>query len=110
MKQYVVDQLSEDDYSKLRTYLEKSYGEPDFDSIFWLPIDQLTWSQVQAAHSECQPFYTVIELQTEKLVCELLVRTKNKMRCECMGYANEQQRNAVVDLIDDMLDQLEITI
>ena len=110
MRQYVVDQLSGDDFKKLRKYLEKKYGKPEFDSIFWLPLAHLTLNPVQLAHDECQPFYTVIELQEEQLVGELLVRTKNKMRCDCMGYATEKQRNAIVDQIDGILNELEISI
>lgn len=110
MRQYVVDQLSEDDFKKLREYLEKKYGGPHFGSIFWLPLDQLTLNQVQLAHKECQPFFTVIELLKDRLVGELLVRTKNKMRCECMGYATDKQRNAIIDLIDGILNELEMSI
>lgn len=109
MKQYVVDQLSGDDFEKLGAYLKKNYGQPQFDSIFWLPVDILTLSQVQLAHKECQPFYIVIDLHDEQMVCELLVRTKNKMRCDCMGYATGKQRNAIIDLVDGILNQLEIT-
>ena len=110
MRQYVVDQLSGDDFKQLREYLEKKYGEPQFDSIFWLPVDPLALSPVQLAHEQCQPFFTAIELQGGQLVCELLVRTKHKMRCECMGYATEKQRNAMINLIDGILDELEITV
>jgi len=110
MKQYVVDQLSDDDFQKLRAYLEKNYGKPVFDSIFWLPVEKSALSEVQQAHVDCQPFYTVVELQPKQLVCELLVRTKDKMRCDCMGYATEQQRNGIIELVDGILGQLEINI
>lgn len=110
MKQYVVDQLTEADVDKIRSFLLEKYGKPDVDSIFWLPIDKGALSGVQRAHPDCQPFFAAIELQKERLVCELLVRTMNKMRCSCMGYATERQRNGIIESIDDMLNRLEIAI
>ena len=110
MKQYVVDQLNRDDIQKLRSYLEENYGKPEFESIFWLPIETFSLSGVQQKHVDCQPFFVAVDLHDEQLVCELLVRTKNKMRCECMGYATGRQRNGIIELIDGILDRLGISI
>jgi len=42
------------------------------------------------------------------LACELLVRTKNRMRCDCIQYATANQRNWLIELIDNMFSRLEI--
>ena len=110
MKQYVVDQLNHDDFQKLRSHLEENYGKPEFESIFWLPIEKSSLNEVQQTHVNCHPFFVAVDLQETQLVCELLVRTKNKIRCECMGYATEQQRNGIIELIDSILDKLGINI
>ena len=110
MKQYVVDQLNRDDFQKLRSHLEENYGKPDFESIFWLPIEKSSLSEVQQTHVDCQPFTVAVDLQENQLVCELLVRTRNKMRCECMGYTTRRQRNSIIELIDSILDKLGISI
>ena len=110
MKQSVVDQLNHDDFQKPRSYLKENYGKPEFESIFWLPIEKSSLNEVQQTHLDCQPFFVAVDLQENQLVCELLVRTKNKMRCECMGYATEQQRNGIIELIDSILDKLGINI
>ena len=110
MKQYVVDQLNQDDIQKLRSHLEESYGKPEFDSIFWLPIKKSSLNEVQQKHVDCHPFMVAVDLQESQLVCELLIRTQNKMRCECMGYANRQQRNDLIELIDSILEKLGIII
>ena len=110
MKQYVVDQLTPEDFQKLRSHFEEIFGEPDFDSLFWLPIEKLPLSEVQQKHIDCQPHFVAVDLQEGQLVCELLIRTKNKMRCDCMGYATEPQRNGIIDLIDNLLDELGIRV
>ena len=108
MRQYVVDQLTPDDYRKLRSHFEETYGKPDFETLFWLPIETFSMSEIQQTHIDCQPYFVAVDLQEDQLVCELLVRTKNKMRCDCMGYATELQRNTIIDLIDSLLDELGI--
>jgi hypothetical protein len=110
MKQYVVDQLAPDDCQKLRSHFEENFGKPAFESIFWLPIDRFALSEIQQKHTDCQPYFVAVDLQPGQLVCELLVRTKNKMRCDCMGYATELQRNGIIDLIDSLLDELGIRV
>ena len=41
---------------------------------------------------------------------ELLVRTQNRIRCECIAYATDEQRNWLIRLVDDMLAQLGISV
>jgi len=59
-------------------------------------------------HTECQPFYVAVDLETNLVAFELLVRTKNRMRCSCMGYATEKQRNWLMGFADAMFDNLGI--
>jgi len=42
------------------------------------------------------------------LCCELLIRTKQRVRCACMGYANQEQRNWIISGIDRVFEKLEI--
>ena len=110
MKQYVIDELRPEDYHKVRRYLDDHYGPVEMGAIYWVPLAEEVLSEIQQQHTDCQPFYVAIELQQDQLALELLVRTKNKMRCECMSYATEQQRNGIIELIDSILDKLGINI
>jgi hypothetical protein len=110
MKQYVVDQLRYGDYEKLKAYLDQNYGEAAMGEIYWIPIDPGLLSQVQCEHDECQPFYVAIGLQTTRLEMEFLVRTKSRIRCNCIAYATEKQRCWMMHLVDAMLEQLEISV
>lgn len=51
-----------------------------------------------------------LKLEQNLLACELLVRTQKHIRCDCMAYATEKQRNWLIDQIDAVLEKLAICI
>ena len=108
MKQYVIDELRPEDYDKLRSSLSEYFEPSDIDGIYWVVLDRNMLSDIQADHTECRPFYFAIELGPSKIACELLVRTKNKIRCSCINYATEQQRNWLIGRIDALFEELGI--
>ncbi len=110
MKQYVIDEIRSEDYKKIRAYLDENSGPCPIDGVYWLPLDPAVLNQTQAEHSKCRPFYFVIELEPTRISCEMLVRTRNSVRCDCMGYATDEQFLWLVRRTDDMLDELEIKI
>ena len=103
MKQYVIDELRADDYESLETYLEKHYGPAAMNGIYWIPVEDGLLTEVQKAHRECQP-----HLDENRMACELLMRTKSLMRCDCISYATEAQRSWIIALIDHIFNQLEL--
>jgi hypothetical protein len=110
MKQYVVDQLRYGDFEKLKAYLDQTYGEAAMGEIYWVPVDPGLLTPVQREHAECQPHLVALELQPAALALELLVRTRNRIRCECIAYATEKQRGWMMNLVDTILKQLEISV
>ena len=100
MKQYVIDELRVGDSDKLKTHLEQRFGPADLGDIFWIPIDSKVSSETQTSHTGCKPHYFALELRDSSLACELLVRTRNRIRCDCIGYATRVQRNWIIKLID----------
>jgi hypothetical protein len=95
MKQYVIDELRAADYQALKTYLNEQYGSAALDEI-------------QLAHTECRPQCFAVDLDDNRLACEFLVRSKSRVRCDCMDYATENQRNWLIGLIDSIFDRLQI--
>jgi hypothetical protein len=108
MKQYVIDELRPADYDKLNAYLNDTYGPACLGGIYWVPLDPGRLTDVQKQHAECQPFYVAIELDRNHLACELLVRTKNRVRCGCIEYATGNQRTYLIEMIDHIFNHLEI--
>ncbi len=108
MKQYVIDELRPGDYEALQKYLDEQFGPAEMDGIYWIPVETASLTAIQLQHKECRPHYLALDLDPGRLACELLVRTKNRMRCDCIQYATEKQRNWLIELIDTMFNRLEI--
>jgi hypothetical protein len=110
MKQYVVDQLRYQDYEKLKGFLDQNYGEAAIGAVYWIPLDQDVLAPIQREHTECQPHMAAVELEETRLSMELLVRTRTRIRCTCIAYATQAQRNWLIRRLDDMLEQLGISV
>ncbi len=108
MKQYVIDELSNNDFEKIKKYLEDNFKDNAMGGLYWIPLHENVFRDIQKAHTDCRPFYFALELLPDKLSCELLVRTKGRMRCDCMKYADESQRNWIMAFIDSIFERLEI--
>jgi hypothetical protein len=108
MKQYVIDELRPEDHKKIQTYLKEKFGSSSVGDIFWIPIDKEMLTSIQAEHVECQPFYFALDLEPNLLACEFLVRTKSNVRCNCMDYATQDQRNWLISKVDSIFSELNI--
>jgi hypothetical protein len=110
MKQYVIDQFSPEDYNNVKDYLDKHFSNSGIDGIYWIPIDDDLLTEVQKDHKDCRPFFFAIEIVPNRMSCELLVRTKNRMRCDCIQHATELQRNWLIAYADSIFERLNIKI
>jgi hypothetical protein len=108
MKQYVIDELRPTDYEKLKSFLDERFGPPDLGGVYWIPLEQERLSDLQSTHGDCQPFYFAVELRQRSMACELLVRTRQRVRCSCIAYATRPQRNWVIQMFDDIFEKLGI--
>lgn len=108
MKQYVIDEIRYQDYEKIKNYLDDTFGESGFDGLYWLPVEMGMLSEVQKDHDSCAPFFMALELKEDRLTGELLVRTRNRVRCDCIHYADDRQRNWLIRQVDAIFEKLEI--
>ena len=110
MKRYVIDELRSEDHGEIKVYMEENYSASDVDGIYWIPLEQDILTKIQKEHTDCQPFYFAVDLDPNLIAFEMLIRTQKRMRCSCMGYATEKQRNWLIGLADSIFDQLGIKI
>ncbi len=110
MKQYVIDEIRLEDFEKIKSAMDDTYGPSKMGGIYWIYLEKDIFTAVQAEHTECQPFYFAVELEPEKMSCELLVRTESKIRCDCIQYATELQRNWLIQLTDSMLEKVGVSV
>lgn len=108
MKQYVIDELRRQDYELIKAYLEENFLSSDVDGIYWIRLNQDILTEIQIAHADCRPFYFAVDLEPNLITFEMLIRTQNRMRCSCMGYATDTQRNWLIRLADAIFDELGI--
>ena len=100
MKQYTIDELRYPDYEKIKKYLDDTYGASGVDGLYWMPVDEQLLSDVQRAHTSCAPFFMALELEEGRISGELLIRTRNRVRCDCIHYADERQRNWLIRQVE----------
>ena len=108
MKQYVIDEIRSEDYNKIKKHLDQTYGPAEMDDIYWVPLATEVLTEIQHEHSDCQPFYFAIDLEQNRFALEFLVRTKNRVRCVCIAYASQEQRNWIMGLVEAIFEKLNI--
>ena len=108
MKQYVIDELRPWEYEKIRAYMEAHFEAADMDGVYWISLAPDCLNEIQRTHTACQPHCFAMELGQDRLSCELLVRTRERVRCDCIAYADECQRNWLIRLADGIFDELGI--
>ncbi len=110
MKQYVIDGLRPEDHKKLEEYLDRNLEASPLGGLYWLRLDREILGPVQKSHEECAPHLFALELGDTYLSCELLVRIKNNIKCDCMGYATSEQRDWLIETVDSILMELNIDL
>lgn len=108
MKQYRIDELRPEDHEKIKAYLNERFGPSQMESLYWVPLENDFLDVVQEAHRDCQPFCFAVELKPTAISFELLIRTRNRIRCDCIRYANVEQRERIIRFADDMFETLKI--
>jgi hypothetical protein len=110
MKQYVIDELRPQDFNRLKDYLDRYTNAAGIVGMYWLELENTLLTPVQADHRECSPHVFALKLENTCLTCEFLVRTQKHIRCDCMAYATQDQRNWLIDQMDAILEKLAIRI
>ncbi|MBU0991630.1 MAG: hypothetical protein KJ737_03960 [Proteobacteria bacterium] len=108
MRQYVIDELRVTDYEKIKAWLDENYGEAKIPGIYWIPVSSSLLNDIQLSHRECQPHYFAIEIESNRLSCELLIRTPKTLKCSCVAYASKKQRDWIIQFADSILEKLGV--
>ena len=108
MKQYRIDELRHEDYEKINNYLDERFGSSHVEGVYWVSLDPDLMDQVQAAHVDCQPFYFAVVLEPSFISFELLIRTRNRVRCDCIRYVDKTQRDSIIGFADTIFEELKI--
>jgi hypothetical protein len=110
MKQYVIDQLRESDHEQIKEYLDNKTERTALQGVYWVEVPSNMATAIQGEHTDCQPHYFAINLDYHQVSFELLIRSKQIIRCKCIAYATAKQRDFILQFADKMLEELGISV
>ncbi|WP_045219838.1 hypothetical protein [Desulfonatronum thioautotrophicum] len=111
MRAYLIDELNPTDVQRLASHLETTALKAPVADMFWLEIPAHLLSAEQHKHvAQCGPFVCSLEIGRDWLKVELLLRGRGKLRCSCIAYADQNQRDWILDQVDTMLAELDIPV
>ena len=107
MREYVISDLNPAETQALEEALTARNLAAGIEHLYWLPVSELTAVQKEHAAS-CGPHVVALEVEETALRMELLIRAKNRLRCDCIAYADAGQTRALLASLHELLAELGI--
>ncbi len=105
MRTYVIDELSEEIIEKIHNQLLEMMLQSALPGVYWLPIPEAQQTTLQIEHTkECGPYVMALEVNTDNVRLEFLVRGKHALHCSCVGYASPELEQHMMRYIDGLLE------
>ena len=110
MRSYCIDEFVPGELERLAERLDSMALSAGMEALYWLPVPHNLLTPIQKIHeSECGPYVLALEILDESLRLELLVRARNKLRCDCVAYAEQKLVDHMFCYVHGLLDELKIT-
>ena len=114
MRTYLIEDLIDDDFDKIEAAFNELKFNGPIEGIYYLPMPEALLQQEQKDHiSDCGPYFMALEtikgIDEHQIKLELLVRAKRKIRCSCVSYATTEQREHMIEYLDQFIEELEIS-
>ncbi|MDQ7832747.1 MAG: hypothetical protein RDU30_13515 [Desulfovibrionaceae bacterium] len=111
MRSYLIEELTEDDMQSIKARLWEKGFKGALDDIYFIPFPVEMLNDEQTEHAaECGPYVLVLETGQDSIKMELLVRGKGRLRCSCISYCTPEQRNQMIDFLDNFIRELDIPV
>lgn len=108
MRQYMLDEISRNDIPRVREYLQEHAIAAGLEGIWWVDLPEDLLSPEQFSHRDCRPHRFAVELGDNFVRFEFLIRSKQTMRCTCIGYATRPQRDFILAYADRLVEELAL--
>jgi hypothetical protein len=110
MRSYYIDDFVPGELERLVGLLDGMELSAGMEDLYWLPVPDELLTPLQREHKrECGPYILALEILDSALRLELLVRARNKLRCDCVAYAEPQLVAHMIAYLHGLLDELKIT-
>jgi len=108
MRQFLVDEIPHRQMEAIEDYLKKKTIASGLEKIFWLEIPEDLLSPIQYEHKGCGPHYLAIELGQDFLKFEFLVRSRKRLRCDCVQYVSPAQETFLLNFAHTLILALDL--
>ena len=107
MRSYRIDELLPEQVAAASKRMEQTGKPGPMQGIIWFELPFSLLTPLQHEHQEeCGPFLLSVETGSTWISLELLVRARQTLRCDCIGFATPEQRAYAMDLVDAALQGL----
>ncbi len=103
MRELVINELGSDEVKAVGDYLDDKLESGGIAGVFWLALPDNFLAEAQKGHEKCGGYIFSIELGGDSVSFELLVRSRSNLHCSCTCYASEEQRQYLLNFVDDMI-------
>jgi hypothetical protein len=110
MRSYIVQEINSSDMDKVLETLGREAYKVPMDGIFWFLVPENLLSSRQKEHKDCGPHYLALETGQDWLKLELLVRCRQKLRCDCISYCTPDQREFMIEYLDQLIRNQDIRV
>jgi hypothetical protein len=108
MRQFLVDEIPRSYKEQIESYLKEKTLPSGLDKIYWLEIPLDLLSPIQWDHRDCGPHYLAIEQGKDFLKFEYLVRSRKRLRCDCVQYATPAQEAFLLQFAHTLIKDLDL--
>jgi hypothetical protein len=110
MRSYYIDEFVPGELERLTERLDSMKLSAGMEELYWLPVPKNLLTPIQKKHErECGPYVLILEILDEALRLELLVRARNRLRCDCVAYADQRMVSHMIGYLHALLDELKIS-
>jgi len=104
MRQYLIDDLSREERDNITNYLKRKSRPAAMGGLFWIDVPEDLLNEEQRGHLEkCGPYSFAAEVTEKSVAFEFLLRNNSNLHCSCIAYATREQRDFLLDFVDQML-------
>ncbi len=116
MRSYLIEDIYAVDAKKILASLHSLGYQASIEDIYYLPLPKEYLEAEQLEHLEqCGPYIMALESiprlgEVHDFKLELLVRAQGRMRCSCVAYATPTQRAYMINFLDKLIKDLDISV
>lgn len=115
MRTYLLEDIYDKDYETITKAFDDLGFKGPIDDIYYIPLPEEILQREQLEHmNDCGPYFMALEgikeVDDNTMKMELLVRAKSKIRCSCVCYATPEQREHMIEYLDQFIEELEVSL